>query len=133
MGNDELAKIGRELKRRRVAARLTQRQLGDLVGRTPQSISGYELGDDAPAPDIIEALDSALEAGGDLLARYGLALPERSDILAQMDAKLDEILELVRAFAVPPAERRLSSAEREASADQAIRAKTAGSRRLPKV
>lgn len=111
MGNENLARIGAELRRYRRRAKLTQRKLGEMVGRTGQSISGYELGDEAPAPDIVEALDRALEADGELLRLYGLMPQEDAvRILRQLAAIADRLSALERQGV--DRDRRLAALER---------------------
>ena len=64
---------GSLVKSWRKRRQLTQVELGARVNRRAQSISAYEAGDNAPEPDIVRALDDALEAGGELVEAYGLS------------------------------------------------------------
>lgn len=49
------------LRGARKAARMSQGELGDLVGVTRQSVSAYERGDKSPDPDTFERMATALD------------------------------------------------------------------------
>lgn len=76
----------------RTRRQLTQVELGARVNRRAQSISAYEAGDNAPEPDIVRALDDALEAGGELVEAYGLSPMPAAP---QMWAAIETLQELV--------------------------------------
>jgi len=52
--------FGKNLKKRRNQRKLSQAKLGELVGKSEQSIRGYEKGTLAPSIDTISALSEAL-------------------------------------------------------------------------
>lgn len=58
--------FGPALRRRRVAACLSQPQLARRVHVHQSAISRWETGHTVPDPDIAEQLDTLLEAGGQL-------------------------------------------------------------------
>lgn len=87
------AQAGALLRAWRVRRGLTQVGLGELVARRAQSISAYEAGDNAPEPDVIRALDAALDAGGELLEAYGLnPLPTAPQMWGAIQ-KLEQLVE----------------------------------------
>lgn len=88
---------------------LKQAQLARLVGREAQSISAYESGDNAPKPDIVRALDEALDAGGELLQAYG---PTPMPAAPQMWTAIETLQQLVRKT-VDRQERQVERLERQ--------------------
>ncbi|MFC8712570.1 Scr1 family TA system antitoxin-like transcriptional regulator [Streptomyces sp. NPDC057197] len=70
-GGDFLRCFGRQIKLLREARALTQARLGDLVGYGEAQIAAVEQGRRIPKPDLIDALDRALNAGGVLVAMKG--------------------------------------------------------------
>lgn len=72
---------GREMKRLRKAANLTQYEVGERVGVKAQAVSAWERGENDPSWQRLRALDEAYGAGGELLALFG---DER--LLSQLDA-----------------------------------------------
>ncbi|MGW1051137.1 helix-turn-helix domain-containing protein [Streptomyces sp. NPDC001118] len=57
-------KYGEELRLRRIAAGLTQEQLGELIVCSPTLISHYEAGRRLPSPDDARRIDQALSTDG---------------------------------------------------------------------
>jgi transcriptional regulator with XRE-family HTH domain len=55
------------LRRLRCVRGKSLRELGDLVGYSRKTIHNFEKGDRRPYPDVVEALDNALGAGGYLV------------------------------------------------------------------
>jgi transcriptional regulator with XRE-family HTH domain len=60
----------RELRRRRVAAGLTQEALGERVHYSNTHVSAIETGVKPPKPEYLKAVDEALETGGILLSLW---------------------------------------------------------------
>ncbi|MEV0329674.1 helix-turn-helix transcriptional regulator [Micromonospora echinospora] len=60
----------RELRRRRVAAGLTQDALGERVHYSNTHVSAIETGVKPPKPEYLKAVDEALETGGILLSLW---------------------------------------------------------------
>ncbi|KUN01302.1 DNA-binding protein [Streptomyces yokosukanensis] len=92
-------KYGEELRLRRVAAGLTQEQLGELVVCSPTLISHYEAGRRLPKPDDARRIDLALKTDGfferwleDLESKY-------ADHFAAA-AELEKQATLIRLFAL---------------------------------
>jgi transcriptional regulator with XRE-family HTH domain len=66
--------FGAELRRWRMAAGLSQEQLGQRVGYSAAQVGKVETGDRAPSPDFAQRCDTALPDAGGLFARiYALA------------------------------------------------------------
>ncbi len=87
---------GETLKQLRDAAGLKPRELADLVGKTESAIYKMESGEIGGTRQTIEALDEALNAGGSLLAAYGLTPPEDfvtliSELRAQVIALAEQV------------------------------------------
>ncbi|MGH2941728.1 MAG: helix-turn-helix domain-containing protein [Solirubrobacteraceae bacterium] len=64
------ARLGAEIRARRVARNLTLQNLADLIHYTPQYISEVELGNAVAAEAFVIAADEVLDAGGFLVALY---------------------------------------------------------------
>ena len=60
----------RELRRQRLAAGLTQQELGKLTHFSDSQISAVETGTTPPKPDLLKAVDEALKTGGLLMRLY---------------------------------------------------------------
>ncbi|HEX8346257.1 MAG TPA: helix-turn-helix transcriptional regulator [Actinoplanes sp.] len=71
------------LRRLRQARGLSLAKVGELVRYSRKTIWDYEVGRRVPAPDVVQALDDALRADGELVARHARSLaahdPGRSD------------------------------------------------------
>ncbi|WP_328539141.1 helix-turn-helix domain-containing protein [Streptomyces sp. NBC_00344] len=65
------ALYGTKLRKLRVRAGLTQRQLGDKVPIAHSRIAQYELGNETPPQDVNTTLDALLGADGDLVDLWG--------------------------------------------------------------
>jgi transcriptional regulator with XRE-family HTH domain len=65
--------FGAELRRARLAAGLSQEQLGQRVGYSAAQVGKVETGDRAPSPDFAEGCDGALDASGLFARIYELA------------------------------------------------------------
>lgn len=94
------AATGERLRLWREHRALTQRELADAIGVTPQAVSLWENGE-SPRPAHIHALDDALQADGEVVALYDLLPPEVSahlrtelaaavQLLAALEARDDE-------------------------------------------
>ncbi|WP_053913236.1 helix-turn-helix transcriptional regulator [Streptomyces sp. TP-A0875] len=70
-GTDFLRSFGRQVKLLREAAGLTQAQLGIRVGYGEAQIAAVEQARRIPKPELIDAVDRALDARGVLLAMKG--------------------------------------------------------------
>ncbi|MDR6592476.1 helix-turn-helix transcriptional regulator [Saccharothrix longispora] len=75
------ASLASEIKRRRVEAGLSQPQLARRIGYTRQYVSYAErVRANLPSLEIVRAIDSALEAGGVLVALRGRAKEEQNRV-----------------------------------------------------
>jgi transcriptional regulator with XRE-family HTH domain len=72
------ARLGAEIRARRLAQGLTQKGLADLIGFTFQHISEVELAKTAVSKPFVVACDRVLEAHGNLLELFPLAAYERA-------------------------------------------------------
>ncbi|MER7127645.1 helix-turn-helix transcriptional regulator [Streptosporangium saharense] len=66
--SQEWHEFGRALRKLRNGHRITQRQLGELIGWADSMVSRWESGTLTPSAEAIEALDPALNAGGKLIS-----------------------------------------------------------------
>ncbi len=73
------AEFGRQLRRWRQRAGLTQAQVGTRVGYDHSAISKLEGGRREPSPRLARHLDEVLGAGGELLAVYTVSRHEDAD------------------------------------------------------
>lgn len=76
---DDRGTMAARIKAARTKAGLTQRQLGDLVGVTPQAVSQWERNETAPEPTNYEQLARALRMSIDVLVmgpRFPVGLSE---------------------------------------------------------
>lgn len=74
----KLVDFGRKLKELRMSAKLTQAQLGELIGVTKSVISFYELQERSPSPDVLVKLSQVFHVSTDYL--LGLTTKESVDI-----------------------------------------------------
>ncbi|MEV7593027.1 helix-turn-helix transcriptional regulator [Streptomyces sp. NPDC089922] len=65
------ALYGAKLRKLRIRAGLTQRQLGDKIPIAHSRIAQFELGNDTPPEDVNVRLDGLLNADGDLIDLWG--------------------------------------------------------------
>jgi transcriptional regulator with XRE-family HTH domain len=65
------ALYGAKLRKLRVRAGMTQRQLGDKIPVAHSRIAQFELGNETPPPDVNARLDALLDADGDLVDLWG--------------------------------------------------------------
>ncbi|WP_328539131.1 helix-turn-helix domain-containing protein [Streptomyces sp. NBC_00344] len=65
------ALYGTKLRKLRVRAGLTQRQLGDRIPIAHSRIAQYELGNETPPLDVNGKIDALLDADGDLIDLWG--------------------------------------------------------------
>lgn len=70
------ARFGFEVRKRRMAAHLTQEQLGDKIGYTGAMVSMVETGQRMPKSDFADACDALLELNGGLVRLWEMC---RSD------------------------------------------------------
>src|SRR5712691_8480530 len=84
------APFGVELRRRRVAAGWSLRQLAERIHYSKSYLSKVENGSKPPAVDLARRCDAALNAGGRLaeLARPREVAPSARDDLAEFDDAL---------------------------------------------
>ncbi|WP_196451965.1 helix-turn-helix transcriptional regulator [Planomonospora sp. ID82291] len=73
------AEFGRQLRRWRQRAGLTQAQVGTRVGYDHSAISKLEGGRREPSPQLARRLDEVLGAGGELLAVYTASRHEETE------------------------------------------------------
>ena len=59
--------FGKKLKELRINAKLTQAQLGELIGVTKSVISFYELQERSPSPDVLIKLSQVFHVSTDYL------------------------------------------------------------------
>lgn len=62
-----MVEFGARLRELRKGKKLTQKQLGKMIGVKDSVISFYELGDRMPSPEIIVRLATALHVSADYL------------------------------------------------------------------
>lgn len=94
-------KYGEELRLRRVAAGLTQEELGDQVVCSPTLISHFEAGRRLPKPDDAQRIDRALGTDG-FFARWLEDLESKyADHFAAV-AELEQQATLIQQFALSP-------------------------------
>ncbi len=63
-------RFGAELRRWRVARRLTQQALASLVWQSPETVAKVEKGERWPSRDLAERCDRVLRTGGTLVALW---------------------------------------------------------------
>ena len=80
--------IGNNIKRIRTQKGMTQKQLGDLLGISVQTVSAYESGRRRPKMETIERFAGAL--GVQFSALFGLDDPKTPDYQAALDLSLKE-------------------------------------------
>ncbi|GAA1451167.1 helix-turn-helix transcriptional regulator [Nocardiopsis tropica] len=80
-----LSRFADDLRDRRLAARLSQLELGHLAGYSRQMVGEVERQHQRPSREFAEKMDTALEAGGKLLALF----PRRSGHQRYLDGYLD--------------------------------------------
>jgi transcriptional regulator with XRE-family HTH domain len=103
---------------------MTQHDLASALGLRAQTVSGWERGEYDPRPSVVIQMDAELEAGGELVALYGLseARVSMAGRFDTVDAKLDEVIAMLKALHASDDIRRLSASEREAAADAVLEA-----------
>lgn len=72
----DLVDFGEKLKELRTNAKLTQAQLGELIGVTKSIISFYELRERSPSPDVLIKLSRVFHVSTD----YLLGLTDRDTV-----------------------------------------------------
>lgn len=87
--------IGDKLKQRRMALKLTQQQLADMIGAKKNTISNYECGISSPNEDVIIALMAALQCDANYLFDY--SEPVQCDSLPLMTGE-KQMLDYFRGF-----------------------------------
>lgn len=99
-------RIGREIKRRREHAGLSQRALARKIARGQTTVSAYEAGRFTPGMDDLDRIDQALSTGGalvdlwDSLSRRGGAYASWFEDLVVVEGMASEIWEY-QPLAVP--------------------------------
>lgn len=81
--DDLLQQIGKRILMRRKQFHLTQEELAELAGITPQTISSAELGKKALRPENIIRICSALEISTDYLLLGKVAEPDYSALISK--------------------------------------------------
>ncbi|MDH6118080.1 helix-turn-helix transcriptional regulator [Kitasatospora sp. GAS204B] len=76
--------LGNQVRKRREAKGLTQKQLGQMIFVSHNRIAQIELATDPPGPHLIVLLDAALDAQGDLIELWGHLGLERVDDYARL-------------------------------------------------
>ncbi|MFJ3302503.1 Scr1 family TA system antitoxin-like transcriptional regulator [Streptomyces sp. NPDC086549] len=92
-------KYGEELRLRRVAAQLTQEELGDQVVCSPTLISHFEAGRRLPKPDDAQRIDRALGTDG-FFARWLEDLESKYADHFAAAAELEQQATLIQQFAL---------------------------------
>lgn len=84
--------LSEELKRMRLAAGLTQKQLSDKVGYTQVTLSQYETGNRIPSRDAIEDIALFYKVKAEKLMKM---LPNkfRALVMRELEGKTEEYLE----------------------------------------
>jgi transcriptional regulator with XRE-family HTH domain len=72
-----MVRLAKEIRRLRQAAGLSQPQLASRIGYSPQYVSLAERPKQLPSAELVRALDSALDASGELTALREAATTER--------------------------------------------------------
>jgi len=90
MGMD-YAKLGKNIRKFRVLAELTQKQLAETVGCSDRHIGQVEIGKNIPSLEMTVAIANALNVGIDQLV-YG-------DLYNRKDYFIEEIAALTEGFA----------------------------------
>ena len=85
--------FGKRLRELRKEKKLTQKQLGKMIGVQDSVISFYELGDRMPSPEIIVKLAKALHVSADYL--MGLDKHGAVDLSGLDDADIELVRHLV--------------------------------------
>jgi len=83
-----LQRLAEDIKRLRLAEGLSQPQLGIKVGFTKQYISLAERGTTVPSEDLVQAIDKALGADGELVEARARAVVERKSLRTHMATSL---------------------------------------------
>lgn len=86
--------FGSRLKELRHNARLTQQQLGDLLGVSKSVVSYYELGERTPSPEILVKLTRIFHVTSDHL----LGIEKRSGRTIDVSALSDEEIKAIEQF-----------------------------------
>ncbi|MFI8389836.1 Scr1 family TA system antitoxin-like transcriptional regulator [Streptomyces sp. NPDC085540] len=98
------ALYGAKLRKLRIRAGLTQRQLGDKVPIAHSRIAQFELGNEVPPEDVNGKLDVLLDADGDLVDLWGhikrTPYPDWARAFVALEAKAVKMLKYM-AHAVP--------------------------------
>ncbi|OLZ69772.1 transcriptional regulator [Streptomyces sp. IMTB 2501] len=92
-------KYGEELRLRRIAAGLTQEQLGELIVCSPTLISHYEAGRRLPKPDDARRIDQALKTDG-FFTRWLEDLESKYAHYFAAVAELEQQATLIQQFAL---------------------------------
>lgn len=87
--------IGKRLKDIRLDARLTQKEMAELVGLTPGSIGAMENGLYTPNYDVLRAIHAKLGVSYDFIID-GLKTPENASKLMTENKELKAELERMR-------------------------------------
>ncbi|WP_107064627.1 Scr1 family TA system antitoxin-like transcriptional regulator [Streptomyces erythrochromogenes] len=98
------ALYGAKLRKLRIRAGLTQRQLGDKIPIAHSRIAQFELGNEVPPEDVNGKLDVLLDADGDLVDLWGhikrTPYPDWARAFVALEAKAVKMLKYM-AHAVP--------------------------------
>ena len=89
-----MVEFGKRLKELRTQAKLTQQQLGELVGVTKSVVSFYELQERAPSPEVLIKLAGIFHVSTDYL--LGLEKGITIDVTGLDSDEIALISELVR-------------------------------------
>jgi len=83
------------LKRWRRERGASQHDLAVAVGLTAGAISQFERGIHTPRRRVVEAMDSHLHAGGELLVAFGYVTPQHDGELAELRQQVADLTQMV--------------------------------------
>ena len=83
------------LKRWRRERGGSQHDLAVAVGLTAGAISQFERGMHTPRRRVVEAIDSHLDAGGELLIAFGYVTPQHDGDVAELRQQVADLTQMV--------------------------------------
>ena len=88
--------VGPLLRQLRLRAKLTQKQVADVLHVTEQAVSGWERGENPPSAQHALKLEAIYEAPGEITSRLGLSFDGTNARLAAVEARLEELMRLLQ-------------------------------------